>query len=91
MKKSKKVITQVNKDIDEIYDSMDALMTAGCWNFLDNLFQGITPTAWRIDIDILLAYATASLPAKSKIPSRKMFMDKCIELHSDPELWKGLT
>lgn len=80
-----------DKDIDEIYDALDVLMTAKCWGFLNSLFIGLTPSAWRTDLDILLAYATASLPAKSKINSRKMFMEQCKKLHPDPELWKGLT
>jgi hypothetical protein len=80
-----------DKKLDEIYAAIDALMRVGAWNFLDELFTTWETRVWRTDIDILLAYATASYPAKSNIPSRKFFMSSCLRIHPKPELWKGLT
>lgn len=80
-----------DKQLDEIYDAIDALMRAGAWSFLDELFVTWEMRIWRTDVDILLAYATASFPAKSKLPSRKFFMSSCLRIYPDAELWKGLT
>lgn len=79
-----------DNDLDEVYAAIDALMKIGAWKFLDALLVNWELSAWRTPLDLLLGYATATLPAKSKLPSRKAFMDKCKQLHSDPELWKGL-
>ena len=78
------------KELDEIYDAMDALKKAGCWNFLDQYFSDLVVRAWRTDVDILLAYATTSLACKSHLPSRVQFINTCKHLHPDKELWKGL-
>lgn len=82
--------TVSDKDLDDIYEAIDALLRAGSFKFLDELIRDWEARAWRTDVDILLAYATATLPAKSKLPSRKSFMVRCLQLHSDAELWKGL-
>jgi len=80
----------LDKQLDEIYDAIDALMTIGAWEFLDDLFVYWDSKVWRTDLDILLALATASLPAKSKLPFRERFMETCLNFYPDPELWKGL-
>lgn len=80
----------VDAQLDEIYDSIDALMKLGAWDFLDDLFLYWEGKAWRTKVDILLGYATASLPGKSKLPHRKLFMDACLKFHPDKKLWKGL-
>ena len=77
-------------DLDDIYDTIDLLMRNGKWNLLNELFQIWEQQAWRTDLDRLLGYATASFPAKSKIPSRRAFIEKCKVLHPEAELWKGL-
>jgi hypothetical protein len=79
-----------NKQLDEIYDAMDALMKAKCWTFIDNYLHDLCMKAWRTELDYLLVYATATLLAKSKLPHRKLFMDTCKHLHPDVEVWKGL-
>ena len=79
-----------DKELDEVYDAVDALMLAGCWNILNEIFLSLESKAWRISIDLLLAYATASLPAKNKIPSREPFINRCMQLYPDKKLWKGL-
>lgn len=80
-----------DKKLDEIYDAIDALMRVGAWNFLDELFISWEMKIWRTPVDILVAYATVSFPAKSKLPHRKFFMDSCFRFHPEPKLWKGLT
>ena len=80
----------LNKEIDKIHNAIDVLMRNDCWDFIDDILYDFTPRLWRTDIDILLSYATATFPGKSKLPSRKEFMRLCTSLHSDPKLWSGL-
>jgi len=79
-----------DKQIDEIYTAVDVLMKANCWDFLNECFANLDLKVWRTDIDILLSYATASLPAKSKLPAREHFIKTCKSRHPDIKLWKGL-
>ena len=79
-----------DKEIDEIYDAVDILMSNGCFGFLNEHLSHLVPMAWRMDLDILLAYVTATLPAKSQLASRARFLNKCMELHPTKKLWKGL-
>ena len=79
-----------DKELDEVYAAMDALMLAGCWGFLDEYLHGMIMRSWRTDLDILLAIATATLPGKSKLPARVNFLDNDKRLHPNKELWKGL-
>lgn len=79
-----------DKEMDEIFLAIDSLMRAGCWNFLDEYFENFCQRVWRTDVDVLLTYATASFPGKSKIPSRARFIKTCKNLFPDVELWKGL-
>ena len=83
----------INHELDVIYYAIDLLMKNGQWEFLDGVIHDLIIKVWRMDIDILMGYATVTLPGKSKLPSRKVFMEQCIRLHSDPkepDLWKGL-
>ena len=84
-------------NIDIIYDEVDRLMNQNDWNQLSLRLTIIVDMASDYSLvrkdyslDELLAWATATLPAKSKIKSRPMFIAKCKELHPDPELWRGL-
>lgn len=79
-----------DKELDEIYDAVDLLMTAEAWISLEHIFAALIPVVAKIDLDILLTYATASLPGKSKLPMRAIFIDKCRSVHPDPTLWIGL-
>jgi hypothetical protein len=81
-------ITQ--SELDNIYDTINFLMINGKWKVLDQLFSYWEQSIWRTDVDILLGYATASFPGKSKIPSRQKFINTCKKFHSNVELWKGL-
>lgn len=80
----------IDQELDDLYDAVHALAKNGCWRFLDTVIQDFTPRIWRTDIDTLLGYATATLPFKSKLPSRVKFLDSCKQIHYYPELWKGL-
>ena len=81
-------ITQA--ELDDVYDTINILMKNSKWGLLTSLFECWEMMAWRTDLDILLGYATASLPGKSNIRSRAKFIETCKRLHPDPELWKGL-
>jgi hypothetical protein len=79
-----------DKKLDEIYGVVDVLMCEGHWGFLDEFLENLIVRAWRTDIDELLAYATATLPGKSKIPSRAAFVSHCKRLFPEKGLWQGL-
>ena len=74
---------------DEIYISIGVLIKNNCWKFLTEYFFTLRLRVWRTNIDMLRAYATASLPAKSKIVSRQLFMDTCKQLYPSED-WSGL-
>lgn len=76
--------------IDELYDAIGILMMGGCWNFLDEVLIDKANQAWRIDIDILVEYATATFPGKSKLPHRTYFIECCRKFHPDVKNWSGL-
>lgn len=79
-----------DKELNDLYDTIDLLMKNGKWELLNLLFQIWEQRAWRTDLDMLLGCATASFPGKSKIKSRTAFIEKCKSLYPDSELWKGL-
>jgi hypothetical protein len=79
-----------SKYVDEIHDAIDALLKAECWNFVDEILHNLTQRAWRTPLDELVTYATATLPAKSKLPGRERFMVTCKHLHPKDDIWKGL-
>ena len=80
-------------DIDGIYETADLLMTKGRWSLLDDLLEFYADAAWRMPLDLLITWATVTLPAKSKLKNRGRFIEACLKFHSDhddPNLWKGL-
>jgi hypothetical protein len=83
-----------NKDtditIDAIYTFVDESMRHDKWMTLNSLYSYLTHRVKEMPVDVLVSYATASFPGKSKLPSRAKFMNKCKEVHPDEELWKGL-
>ena len=88
MKKRTKI--QLNVRLDELNDAIDCLMTNGFFEFLDDILKDKLPQVWRMDLDILLGWATATLPAKSKLPSRKLLIETGKRYHPNKKLWKGL-
>ena len=79
-----------DKELDELYDTADLLMKKGRWSLIDDLLEYYAGAAWRMDVDMLLGWATVTLPAKSKLSKRVQFIDSCIKCHNEPDLWKGL-
>lgn len=79
-----------DKELDELYDTADLLMKKGRWSLIDDLLEYYAGAAWRMDVDMLLGWATVTLPAKSKLSKRVQFIDSCIKFHNEPDLWKGL-
>jgi hypothetical protein len=57
--------------LDEIYSWADDLMKAGRFQYLDAAIAAFQPA--DMTTDNLLGVLTATLPAKSKLPSRKAF------------------
>ena len=73
--------------IDGIYDMFDRWFRADCFGMSDDMIAGCDVD--RVPIDILRAYLTATLPAKSKLPSRAAFVERCRAIFGD-ELLGGL-
>ena len=80
----------IDKRLDVIYTTVDVLMNGGCWQFLDEHLTEVATKAWRLDVIELIAYATATLPGKSKLPNRKNFISHCKRLFPEGGNWKGL-
>lgn len=79
-----------DKEIDDLYDSIELLMVNNKWLLLNDLMLIWSQRAWRMNINILLSIATATLSCKSKLSSRKNFIETCKLHHPDDKLWKGL-
>jgi hypothetical protein len=80
-------------EIDEIYDTTELLIKKGRWSLLEDLLEFYADAAWRMPVDMLFAWATTTLPVKSKLKNRGRFIEACLKFHSDPkkpDLWKGL-
>ena len=79
------------KELDDLYDTADLLMKKGRWSLIDDLLEYYANSAWRQDVDMLLGWATVTLPAKSKLSKRPQFIASCVKFHhEEPDLWKGL-
>src|SRR6266436_6087207 len=57
-----------NAALDLIYDSMDEMMRKGEFDSLNSLLANINVA--DLSVDLLLGLLTATLPAKSRLPSR---------------------
>jgi hypothetical protein len=82
-----------NTEINPVYDAVYLLMNAGEWSILNDITECYVVVVENLSIDVLLTWATATLPAKSKLKNRVRFMDACLKFHSspkDPNLWNGL-
>jgi hypothetical protein len=76
--------------IDEVYDVIDTLMKIGNWKLMDIYFDRWIHEVNCVHLDILLARSTASLPVKTKLQRRSVFIERCKKTHPNPTLWKGL-
>lgn len=61
-----------DKRLDDLYDLCDKLMTNNELDKLDKLFV----TDKKYSIVFMLGMLTATAPVKSKLPNRKLFIDK---------------
>lgn len=79
------------KELDIIYEYVDDMCQKGEFESLDRIFKGFR--AEEMELDAILAYIISSLPAKSKLPNRWIFIDKAKQIYKDseyPKLWDGL-
>lgn len=77
--------------LDLIYQRADQLMKAGRIEELDKMFRFEEKT----DLNLMIGLLTASLPVRSKLPSRpayfKAVAELCVKLgETDPTLLQGL-
>lgn len=70
-----------------IYDMYDGWFRAGEFGLADQCLAN--QQALREPVDFLLAHLTATLPAKSKLPSRAAFVARCKE-YLGAEVMRGL-
>ena len=87
------IYQMTNAEIDDMYEFGDLLMQSGRWSVLDDLLEFYADAAWRMPLDMLITWATITLPAKSKLKNRGRFIEACLKFHSDPNqpsLWQGL-
>jgi hypothetical protein len=64
-------IGQIDAALDLLYDNIDALMTNGDFEQIDSVLRGVELES--LSIDILLGLLTSTLPARTKLGSRKEF------------------
>lgn len=79
--------------LDGIYGQIDFLMTEGRFEEIDGTLSSLK--VGDIGIDLCLGYLTATLPAKSKLPSRRDFYSRAKEYaleygFDEPGLFDGL-
>lgn len=82
-----------DKELDEIYDTAFLLIEHERWSLIDDLLGFYANAAWRMDVDMLLGWATVTNPigCRAKLKNRNMFIQQCIKFHTEePDLWKGL-
>ena len=79
------------KDTLIIYESVDRLCWkchgSGDWSELNRIIEGIDLD--DIELSILLAWLTSTLPAKGNLPARKRLVEHIKMTHSY-EMWQGL-
>jgi hypothetical protein len=78
------------KELDDIYDTGCLLVERERWSLIDDLLEFYTNAAWRIDVDLLLAWAIITHWCRSNLKNRERFISECIKFHSEVSLWKGL-
>lgn len=72
-----------NERMDLIYESVEHLMRDGLMRKIDALLQGVLARIGRRDTDDILAYLTATLPVKSRLPSRVKLLDAAARVFMD--------
>lgn len=77
------------EDLIKIYERCDSLMKGGQFTELDSEIATLDITS--LDSDLLIGWLTATLPGKSKLPSREAFFKQVREEIKRRGQWeKGL-
>lgn len=79
-----------DKDLDNIYDYVNDMMCKNEWHDLGRMFLMLIGAVNAMQLDIMLAYATASLSGGRRIRHRRRFINLCKRRFPGKELWKGL-
>lgn len=80
---------QIDAALDLIYDSFDALFRQGAMLEADRQLAALDPSS--LSADLLIGVLTATLPARSRLPSRAAAFDDIVrELKSRGQLSAGL-
>ena len=79
-----------DKELDDIYDTGCLLVERERWSLIDDLLEYYANAAWRMDVDLLLAWAIITNWYRPKFKNRGRFISECIKFHSEVGLWKGL-
>lgn len=78
-----------DEQIDFVYSEVEGLLQAGDFQILDDFLKWYATGEMSTDEDRYLAFLTASLPAKSKLPSRPAFFKMCQGIFP-PDVLQGL-
>ncbi|MBX4209247.1 hypothetical protein KW799_00905 [Candidatus Parcubacteria bacterium] len=79
----------LQRKLDVLYDAIDDSFKAGDFKSVDNLLKGIDVK--KESVTMLLAYLTATLPAKWKLEHRKGFFERVRqEISSRPDSNKDI-
>lgn len=76
--------------IKSIYQWVAEEAVKGRWATLDDFFAYKVYHINECPLDVLVAYASATLPYARFLPARKAFVEKCAVLHYNPTLWNRL-
>lgn len=70
--------------LDVIYDTLDDLIIAGEYDFVDNIISRIDVT--KYSLHLLLGVASVTYYAAERLPLRTAFVDKVKKIFKDDEL-----
>lgn len=74
--------------LDFFYDIVDSRLKADKFEEMDNMLKALSEVKLE-SVGTILAFLTATLPAKSKLPERKTFLE-AYRHKLTPDLLKGL-
>ena len=84
--------SSTDQELDEITNLVDSLLTNGRFDLVNTILGSISVDLAKTDV--LLTYLTVTLPAKTKLPNRGEFWNKChavfVERGFGENLWMGL-
>lgn len=77
-----------NKLMDGIQDRFDAMFRNGDFDVADAHVCFAAGITWMLTTDVMLAILTATLPAKSKLPSRRLFREHAEQVIRERGEWE---